>query len=81
MTAQLFTGRMSFLSPNKQYQSTKGKEKAPTATSGLASSFLHLPLDSWWNGCCCIYATSCPTKFCPHAITTDTSLHKYESIL
>ena len=34
------------------------KQKAPTSNSGLASSFLHLPLDCWWKWHCSLYAGS-----------------------
>jgi len=33
------------------------EHKALTLTSGLASSFLHPSLNSWWKGHCCLYAT------------------------
>jgi len=33
------------------------KHKALTPTSGLASTFLHPPPDSWWKGHCSVYAS------------------------
>jgi len=36
-----FIGQMPFLSYNQQCQIIKGNKKAPTQTSGLASSFLN----------------------------------------
>jgi len=43
--AQVFTGQVSFLSLNRQYQSTAGKLKH-FLTSGLTSSFLSSSPDS-----------------------------------
>jgi len=43
-----------FLSPKQQCQSTE--ENALTPTSGLASCFLHPPLDSCWKWHCSLYA-------------------------
>jgi len=63
-------GWMSFLPRNVQFRSTELMEhKAVTLTSGLASSYLHQPLDSWEKGRCFLYAgsngsTRCFFVFC-----------------
>jgi len=62
MTQAVYTGWMSFLSNNQQYQyqGTKWKHKAPTTSSGLTSSVHHPSLDFWQKWHCCFYAGSGP---------------------
>jgi len=57
---RFFQEPMSFLLPNQQRQSIKGKEHKPlmTPTRGLGSPFLHPSPDFWGKGCCTVYVGS-----------------------
>jgi len=51
--------QMSFLSIKHQFSlKAWNRTNALTLTSGLASSFLHPPSNSWWKGLCSSYASS-----------------------
>jgi len=53
-----FNKCMSFLPLNRQCQTIEKNTKHLTLTNCLASSSLDPQLDSWQNGCCCVYVGS-----------------------